>query len=184
MIRISALLLAFLWLSSLSLQAQVTGISYQAVILSPDGKALPGKNQTSVPLANQEICLKFAFKTGLGTTGVVEYEETHTIQTDAYGMVNLTLGNGTPVGGTFPTFDLIPWGAASKFLEVSLDKSNTCTDFTFLGEQPFTAVPFALYAVNSPPGPQGPAGAAGAAGGATAAGAGAAAAAGAASSSP
>ena len=167
MIRISAFLLAFLGLSSLSLHAQVTGISYQAVIMSPDGKALPGKNQASTPLANQEICLKFSFKTGIGTTGVVEYEETHVIETDAYGMVNLTLGNGTPVGGTLATFDLIPWGAAEKILVVNLDKTGACTAFTEISKQPFAAVPFALYAVNSPPGPpgpQGPPGAAGAAG--------------------
>jgi hypothetical protein len=97
----------------------------------------------------------------------VEYEETHVIETDAYGMVNLTLGNGTPVGGTLATFDLIPWGAAEKILVVNLDKTGACTAFTEISKQPFAAVPFALYAVNSPPGPpgpQGPPGAAGAAG--------------------
>ena len=164
MIRISVFLLAFLGLSSLSLYAQVPGISYQAVILSPDGKALPGKNQTSIPLANQKICLKFAFKTNVGVTGVVEYEETHVIETDAYGMVNLTLGQGTPVGGFFATFDLIPWSSTTKFLEVNLDKSGACTNFTMISDQAFTAVPFALYAVNSPPGPQGLPGAVGPAG--------------------
>ncbi len=164
MIRISAFLLAFLGLSSLSLHAQVTGISYQAVIMNPGGKDLPGKNQADAPLANQEICLKFSFKTGGGTTGVVEYEETHEIETDAYGMVNLTLGLGTPVGGTFASFDLIPWISGTKFLEVNLDKSSACTNFTMISDQAFTAVPFALYAVNSPPGPMGPQGPAGAAG--------------------
>ncbi|MDP4657042.1 MAG: hypothetical protein NWS90_07725, partial [Algoriphagus sp.] len=164
MIRISAFLLALLSLSSLSLHAQVTGISYQAVIMNPGGKDLPGKNQADAPLANQEICLKFSFKTGGGTTGVVEYEETHEIETDAYGMVNLTLGLGTPVGGTFASFDLIPWISGTKFLEVNLDKSSACTNFTMISDQAFTAVPFALYAVNSPPGPMGPQGPAGAAG--------------------
>ena len=164
MIRISAFLLAFLGLSSLSLHAQVTGISYQAVIMNPGGKDLPGKNQADAPLANQEICLKFSFKTGGGTTGVVEYEETHEIETDAYGMVNLTLGLGTPVGGTFASFDLIPWISGTKFLEVNLDKSSACTNFTMISDQAFTAVPFALYAVNSPPGPIGPQGPQGAAG--------------------
>ena len=160
MIRISAFLLAFLGLTSLSLHAQVTGISYQAVIMSPDGKDLPGKNQASTPLANQKICLKFSFE----SAGVVEYEETHVIETDEYGMVNLTLGNGTPVGGTLATFDLIPWGAAEKILVVNLDKTGACTAFTEISKQPFAAVPFALYAVNSPPGPMGPQGPAGAAG--------------------
>uniref|UniRef100_UPI0040486CE8 beta strand repeat-containing protein n=2 Tax=Algoriphagus sp. TaxID=1872435 RepID=UPI0040486CE8 len=164
MIRISAFLLVLLSLSSLSLHAQVTGISYQAVIMNPGGKDLPGKNQADAPLANQEICLKFSFKTGGGTTGVVEYEETHEIETDAYGMVNLTLGLGTPVGGTFASFDLIPWSSGTKFLEVNLDKSSACTNFTMISDQAFTAVPFALYAVNSPPGPMGPQGPAGAAG--------------------
>uniref|UniRef100_UPI004048B84E beta strand repeat-containing protein n=1 Tax=Algoriphagus sp. TaxID=1872435 RepID=UPI004048B84E len=164
MIRISAFLLVLLSLSSLSLHAQVTGISYQAVILNPGGKDLPGKNQASSPLANEKICLKFSFKTGGGTTGVVEYEETHEIETDAYGMVNLTLGLGTPVGGTFASFDLIPWSSGTKFLEVNLDKSGACTNFTMISDQAFTAVPFALYAVNSPPGPIGPQGPQGAAG--------------------
>ncbi len=160
MIRISAFLLAFLCLTSLSLHAQVNGISYQAVIISPDGKALPGKNQASAPLANQEICLKFSFE----SAGVVEYEETHVIETDAYGMVNLILGQGSPVGGTLATFDLIPWGATAKSLVVNLDKTGACSGFTEISRQPFTAVPFALYALNSPPGPQGPPGAVGAAG--------------------
>jgi len=164
MIRISAFLLAFLGLTSLSLHAQVNGISYQAVIMSPDGKALPGKNQASAPLANQEICLKFSFKTGIGTTGVVEYEETHVIETDEYGMVNLILGQGDPVGGTLATFDLIPWISGTKFLEVNLDKTANCANYTMISDQAFTAVPFALYAVNSPPGPMGPQGPAGAAG--------------------
>ncbi len=155
MIRISAFLLVLLSLSSLSLHAQVTGISYQAVIMNPGGKDLPGKNQADAPLANQEICLKFSFKTGGGTTGVVEYEETHEIETDAYGMVNLTLGLGTPVGGTFASFDLIPWISGTKFLEVNLDKSGTCANYTMISDQAFTAVPFALYAVNSPTGPMG-----------------------------
>jgi hypothetical protein len=133
--------------------------------MNPGGKALPGKNQADSPLANEEICLKFSFKTGVGTTGVVEYVETHQVLTDPYGMVNLTLGLGAPqVEGAFASFDLIPWISGTKFLKVELDK--TCIGvFTQLGlEQPFTAVPFALYAVNSPPGPQGPQGPAGAAG--------------------
>uniref|UniRef100_UPI004047ABA3 hypothetical protein n=1 Tax=Algoriphagus sp. TaxID=1872435 RepID=UPI004047ABA3 len=164
MIRISAFLLALLSLSSLSLHAQVTGISYQAVIMNPGGKDLPGKNQASSPLANEKICLKFSFKTDVGTTGVVEYEETHEIETDAYGMVNLILGQGTPVGGSFASFDLIPWISSTKFLEVNLDKTGTCTNYTMISDQAFTAVPFALYAVNSPPGPMGPQGPAGATG--------------------
>lgn len=159
--KIAIALLALFSFSSLSIYAQGPGISYQAVILSPDGKALPGVNQTSFPLANQEICLKFSFETD---GGVVEYEETHQTQTDPFGMVNLILGQGTPVGGTFASFDLIPWVTATKSLVVHLDKSGACSAFTEISRQPFTAVPFALYAVNSPPGPPGPQGPAGAAG--------------------
>jgi hypothetical protein len=86
---------------------------------------------------------------------VVEYEETHTIQTDAYGMVNLTLGLGTPVGGTFPSFEDIPWTTGTKALKVELDKTGTCNNYTTISDQAFTAVPFALYALNSTPGPPG-----------------------------
>uniref|UniRef100_UPI0040487F97 collagen-like triple helix repeat-containing protein n=1 Tax=Algoriphagus sp. TaxID=1872435 RepID=UPI0040487F97 len=135
-----------LGIASFKSYAQVPGITYQAVILSPDGKALPGINHANTPLAEQEICLKFSF---LNLAGDYEYEEIIQTKTDPFGMVNVIIGKGEQVGGLASSFDKIPWSIAAKFLEVSLDKSGACGEFSLISKQEFTAVPFALFSVNS-----------------------------------
>ena len=45
-------------LSSISLFSQQrTGISYQALILNPNGEQLPGYNNQNAPLVNTDICI-------------------------------------------------------------------------------------------------------------------------------
>ena len=43
-------------LFSVSIFSQRTGISYQALILNPNGEQLPGYNNQKSPLINQDIC--------------------------------------------------------------------------------------------------------------------------------
>jgi hypothetical protein len=57
-------------------------------------------------------------------------------------MVNLNVGNGTPISGLFSA---INWGSKLKFLQVELDV-NGGTAFTDLGTQQLFSVPYALYA--------------------------------------
>ena len=144
--KLTIALLFFLQVTCLESFGQVPGITYQAVILSPEGKGLPGVNHTNIPLATQEICLRFSF---LNQDGEKEYEEIIQTKTDPYGMVNVIIGKGEQVGGWVSSFDKITWSMAAKFLEVSLDKSGSCSDFTAISKQEFTAVPFALFSVNS-----------------------------------
>ena len=144
--KLTIALLFILQVTCLESFGQVPGITYQAVILSPEGKGLPGVNHTNIPLATQEICLRFSF---LNQDGEKEYEETIQTKTDPLGMVNVIIGKGNQVGGSAASFDKIPWSIATKFLEVSLDKSGTCTEFSLISKQEFTAVPFALFSVNS-----------------------------------
>ena len=47
---------------SLSLYSQRTGISYQALILDPNGEQLPGYNNENAPLTNTAICLEFIIR--------------------------------------------------------------------------------------------------------------------------
>uniref|UniRef100_UPI00404708BF beta strand repeat-containing protein n=1 Tax=Algoriphagus sp. TaxID=1872435 RepID=UPI00404708BF len=144
--KLVTILFLTLGIASFKSYAQVPGITYQAVILSPDGKALPGINHANTPLAEQEICLKFSF---LNLAGDYEYEEIIQTKTDPFGMVNVIIGKGEQVGGLAASFDKIPWSIAAKFLEVSLDKSGACGEFSLISKQEFTAVPFALFSVNS-----------------------------------
>jgi hypothetical protein len=135
-----------LFLLIAAIGAAQNGISYQAVLLNPNGEQLPGADNSKIPLVNSSICLRFSIAASLG--GTPEYQETITTRTDAFGMVNVTIGTGNPTPGS-PSFSTISWGSGPKHLKVELDLTGLCTSFITVSDQPFTSVPFALYALNS-----------------------------------
>ena len=135
-----------LFLLIATIGAAQNGISYQAVLLNPNGEQLPGADNSKIPLVNSSICLRFSIAASLG--GTPEYQETITTRTDAFGMVNVTIGTGNPTPGS-PSFSTISWGTGPKHLKVELDLTGLCTSFITVSDQPFTSVPFALYALNS-----------------------------------
>jgi hypothetical protein len=163
--------LLFILLVSAVNYAQTNGITYQAVILKPGGEQLPGYNNLRAPLINTKICLRFKF---LNAASQLEYQEDRVVVTDEFGMVNLVLGNGPKTGGFTANYNAIVWNGSGKNLVVELDEKGNCTSFTQISNQPFTSVPYALFAANSgtpgtpgpqgPQGPQGPAGPTGATG--------------------
>ena len=133
-----------------------SGITYQAVILNPKGKELPGVDNSRAPLVNKNICLRFKIVKGSST---LEYQETLATTTDEFGMVNVVIGTGTKTGGSASNFTTINWDGNPKNLVVELDTTGNCSSFLEISNQPFTSVPFALYAANSgTPGATGPAG--------------------------
>ncbi|MEC4047948.1 FISUMP domain-containing protein [Flavobacterium sp. SUN046] len=139
-----------------------TGITYQAVILNPQGEELPGVDNNRSPLVNQTICLRFKI---FNNANQLEYQETIVTTTDEFGMVNVVIGTGTYTGGTATTIGAVAWNGTPKNLVVEVDTTGMCTNFTQISNQPFTYVPYAFYAANSgsstTPGPQGPPGPAG-----------------------
>ena len=122
---------------------QRTGISYQALILNPNGEQLPGYNNQNAPLVNTDICLEFLI---IDENGSTEYSETQSVKTDKYGMVNLSIGNGNFAGGYSGGWSGIVWSEKSKKLKVNLDTTGSCSSFTEISNQDLTAVPFALFA--------------------------------------
>jgi hypothetical protein len=145
--------------------SQTNGITYQAVILNPSGDQLPGVNNTNAPLANKYICLKFSI---IDQNLQFEYIETVQTTTDEFGMVNLIIGTGDQIGGYASSFSTILWNANPKSLKVDLSTTGVCSYYTEISNQPFTAVPFALFAATAgtpgTPGPAGPQGIQGVAG--------------------
>jgi hypothetical protein len=141
--KILATLLLFMSIIGYS---QTNGITYQAVIMNPSGEQLPGVNNTNAPLANKNICLKFSI---IDNNSQYEYVETVQTTTDEFGMVNLIIGTGVQIGGFASSFANILWNANPKSLKVDLSTTGICSYYTEISNQPFTAVPFALYAVNS-----------------------------------
>ena len=144
------LLFTFL-LSALSFGQDRNGISYQALIINPKVVQLPGQDNHHAPLTNTDICLQFHI---INSSGNYEYSESQSVTTDAYGMVNLVIGTGTPIGAI--PWDAVAWSAEAKSLKVDLDITGACTSFTELSNQQLTSVPFALYSpASNTPGPKG-----------------------------
>ncbi|MEE9361020.1 MAG: tail fiber domain-containing protein [Cellulophaga sp.] len=128
-------LVTLLLLCALHGFAQTEGISYQAVILNPDTKEIPGVNAQETILANSQVAIKFTIVDDLGN---IEYEEYHSTSTDAYGMINLLIGGGSATGNT--NFAEVFWDGYTKTLKVGIDFSGG-SNYTVLGEQELTYMP-------------------------------------------
>ena len=97
-------------------------------------------------LLDKNICLKFAIIDEFNT---IEYEEIFTTKTDNYGMVNLIIGTETKTGGYASSFEDIKWSSLPKNLKIDLSVDPSCSNFSEISNAPFTAVPFALFAINT-----------------------------------
>jgi hypothetical protein len=120
------------------------GISYQAVAIDPDGKEIVGVDAQGIPIADKAISVRFGIISG-SAGGVLQYEETHTTNTDRYGLFNLTIGMGTPTGnGAAGSFDNINWGSGKHFLKVEIDIEGG-SNYKLMSNQQMMSVPYALY---------------------------------------
>jgi BclB C-terminal domain-containing protein len=109
-------------------------INYQAVV----------RNNTGAPVVNQNVSLRFSIH-NTSSTGTVIYQETQTLSTNALGLVNLQIGGGTVVSGTFSS---IQWGTGSKFLQVEADITGG-SNYQSLANVQLVSVPYALNAGTS-----------------------------------
>jgi hypothetical protein len=104
---------------------------YQAVIRDASGTAL----------VNQPVSFQISIISS-SISGTVEYIETHSLSTNALGIVTLNIGNGTPITGLFTG---INWGSSAHYLKVEADPTGG-TSFLDLGTTQLLSVPYALYA--------------------------------------
>ena len=114
------------------------GVGYQGVATDLNG----------VELINQTISIQASVLSS-SATGNVEWQEQHSVTTDAFGLFTLTIGQGTSTGnGTQANFADISWGSAIHFLKIEMD-FNGGTNFSHFGTNQMMSVPYALYAENS-----------------------------------
>ncbi len=130
------ILLLLLIVGSFQGFSQTPGISYQAVILNPNVKELPGANAQSSILANSKVAIRFTI---FNNANNQEYQEYHQTKTDAYGMINLLIGHGTKISSSY--FNDIIWNGLSKKLKVEIDFNGSGNSYTFLSEQDLTFMP-------------------------------------------
>ncbi|MBT4881532.1 MAG: hypothetical protein HON40_03160 [Flavobacteriales bacterium] len=118
------LLLLFLFIS-VGINAQ---FNYQAIVKDSDGN----------PVTNNQVKFKFSLMYQSATASPVFVEE-HDITTPADGVVNLSVGGGTVVNGTFSNID---W-SNSVFMKEELDTGSGYQD---MGTRQISSVPVAEYA--------------------------------------
>jgi len=102
--------------------------SYQAIL----------KDAAGTVRANTATTVKFEILQGTAT-GTVVYSETQNTTTTSTGLINLSLGTGTPVTGTFSA---INWSTGSYFLKITIDG-------VAMGTSQLLSVPYALYSDKS-----------------------------------
>ncbi|MCH1611937.1 MAG: LamG domain-containing protein, partial [Flavobacteriales bacterium] len=120
-------LLLFL-LISVGLNAQ---FNYQAIVKDSDGN----------PVTNNQVKFKFSLMYQSSTATPV-YVEEHDLITPSDGVVNLSVGEGTVVNGTFSDID---W-SQSVFMKEELDTGSGYQD---MGIKQIASVPVAEYAKNA-----------------------------------
>ena len=126
--------LVVLLMTTLSSFAQSPqNINYQAVVRNNAGDVI--KNQS----------VRFRLSVTEGANGISTYSETHQTTTNALGLVNLSIGTGTVVSGTFVS---INWANGGKFLKVEVDAAGG-TNYTLMGSQQLVSVPYALHATTA-----------------------------------
>jgi hypothetical protein len=126
-------ILSMFCLFGLNVFAQVPqAFKYQAV----------ARNASGVVLANKPVSFRIGILSG-SAAGIALYTETHTAKTtNEFGLVNLEIGKGTPVAGTFAG---ISWGTGDYFLKVEMDP-NGGNSYQAMGASQLLSVPYALHA--------------------------------------
>lgn len=128
-------LLSILMIIGLNVYGQTDGMSYQAVILNPNLE-IPGVNDTQNIYPNKPLKVKFTITK---EDDSIEYQEIQSTTTDAYGMINLIIGNGTPTVGVYKE---ILWYGTPKDLRVDIDVDGS---FKELSTQAILFTPVAFH---------------------------------------
>ncbi len=142
-IILAALLTTITFYASSQNIGDLNGIYYQAVAIDENGKEIVGKDVEGKPLYNKTIGVRFTITSGLN--GPVQWEETHTTNTDKYGLFTLTIGQGQPTGSAaFNHLLDIPWIDANQFLKVEISTKND-GNYKMVSNHQFMAVPYSFY---------------------------------------
>ena len=125
-------LIAILLFFSINISAQAPeGINYQAVIRTSSGSLV----------TNTLVAIRVQIKQ-TSATGTVVYAERQSVTTSNFGLVNMVIGQGTVLSGTFAN---INWSTGNYWVNLSVDFANG-TNYVDYGSQRLMSAPYALYA--------------------------------------
>jgi len=116
---------------ALTTKSQVpSAFNYQAVLRDATGKII----------SDSELSLRISILQDFETGNTV-YSEMHTIKTNNIGLVNLVIGDGTKLAGTFSPEG---WGNDKHFLKVEINPDGK--SFIQMGISQLLSVPYAFHA--------------------------------------
>ncbi|MCR9099462.1 MAG: tail fiber protein [bacterium] len=93
------------------------------------------------PIANQSVGVQITILQG-EANGANMYRETHSLSTNAIGLLSLEIGTGTVLNGSLSAID---WAAGPFFVEQAIDPAGGI-NYTINQTTQLLSVPFALYA--------------------------------------
>ena len=102
----SIFLILFICLTGLLFSQSPQGVNYQAVI----------RNPTGVLITNSTVGLKLEVRK-TSSTGQIVYAERHTPTSNPQGLINVVIGAGTVIQGSFST---VNWSSGPYFLVLSI----------------------------------------------------------------
>jgi len=118
-------LLSAVLVSGLLIGQSPSSFKYQAVLRNIRGDIRANADAT--------ILIEITKNQG---NGAIIYSETHKVKTDNFGLIDLEIGNGTPITGIFSSID---WSKGTYFVNISVDG-------VLMGTAQLHSVPYALYA--------------------------------------
>ena len=127
LIRRFILTVTMAFMAAAAVEAQ-NSFSYQAVIRTAKGELV----------SNQEVGMQFS----LIYDGQVVYSETHKAKTSQYGNVQVKVGEGEVVKGSFAA---VPWSTMKVMMKIEADPQGG-TNYIDLGTIQLQPAPYAMYA--------------------------------------
>lgn len=112
----------------------------------PEGITYQGlaRDASNVVLVNQAISIKVGIYAPT-ISGVLEWEETHSLTTNQLGLFTFVIGQGTSTGnGSLANFASINWGANAHFTKISMDVTGG-SSFVDMDTIQYWSVPYALH---------------------------------------
>lgn len=108
--------------------------NYQAVARDDNGQVLKNEALTiKIGIVSENI------------DGTLQWEETHSVTTNDYGIFTVEIGVGTRTVGAVSEFADIDWSASTHFLNVQVNQTGSYVD---MGTTQLLSVPYALNAAS------------------------------------
>ncbi len=130
-LTISLLIVAILALTAIAASAQTPQlINYQAV----------ARNSSGGIMANQSVSVRLTIHDS-SASGNVQYQETQSLTTNAYGLFAIQIGGGSVTNGSM---EAVTWSNGIKYLQIEMDPAGG-TSYVDMGTQQLISVPYAFY---------------------------------------